>query len=189
MVSVDRSVGVVFNGEIYNYRELRHELSTRGCRFSSNTDTEVLLHGYRAWGLDQLVAKLRGMFAFALWDDQQRRLCLVRDRLGVKPLVFALRGGTIAFASTIRALRLAGFVSQLNDCAVLDFLELGYVTDKHAIYHGAFKVPAATIVEWSEGVLSQREYWEPPPVSASPTLSFQEALEHTEQMFLEAVSW
>jgi len=187
MVSVDRSVGVVFNGEIYNYRELRHELSTRGCRFSSNTDTEVLIHGYREWGLDQLVSKLRGMFAFALWDDQHRKLCLVRDRLGVKPLVFALRGGTIAFASTIRALRLAGFVSQLNECAVLDFLELGYVTDKQTIYHGAFKVPAATIVEWSEGVLTQRTYWEPPPVSPSPMRSFQEALEHTEQLFLEAV--
>ncbi len=187
MVSVDRSVGVVFNGEIYNYRELRHELSTRGCRFSSNTDTEVLIHGYREWGLDQLVSKLRGMFAFALWDDQQRKLCLVRDRLGVKPLVFALRGETIAFASTVRALRLAGFVSKLNECAVLDFLELGYVTDNHSIYHGAFKVPAATIVEWSDGVLSQREYWEPPPVSSSPTLSFQEAIEQTEHLFLEAV--
>src|SRR5690349_10366726 len=187
MVSADRSVGVVYNGEIYNYRNLRHELSRRGCSFSSDTDTEVLLHGYREWGLDLLVSKLRGMFAFALWDEQQRKLCLVRDRLGVKPLVFALRGGTIAFASTIRALRLAGFVSQLNECAVLDFLELGYVTDNHAIYHGAFKVPAATIVEWSEGVLLQREYWEPPPVSPPPTLSFQEALEQTEQLFLEAV--
>jgi asparagine synthase (glutamine-hydrolysing) len=127
------------------------------------------------------------MFAFALWDDQQRKLYLVRDRLGVKPLVFALRGRTIAFASTVRALRVAGFVSRLNECAILDFLEMGYVTDNHAIYHGAFKVPAATIVEWSDGVLSQREYWEPPLVSPSPTLSFQEALEQTEQLFLEAV--
>ena len=187
MVAADRSVGVVFNGEIYNYRDLRHELSTRGCKFSSDTDTEVLLHGYREWGLDQLVSKLRGMFVFALWDDHRRKLCLVRDRLGVKPLVFALRGRTIAFASTVRALRLAGFVSQLNECAVLDFLELGYITDNHSIYHGAFKVPAATIVEWSDGVLSQREYWELPPVSPSPTLSFQEALEQTEHLFLEAV--
>src|ERR1051326_3682677 len=165
MVSDDRAVGVVFNGEIYNYRDLRHELSARGCKFSSHTDTEVLLHGYRAWGLDQLVAKLRGMFAFALWDEQQRKLYLVRDRLGVKPLVFALRGQTIAFASTVRALRQAGFVNQLNEDAVLDFLDLGYITDEQAIYKGAFKVPAATIVEWSQGVLSRREYWAPPPVS------------------------
>src|SRR5262249_35653787 len=122
-----------------------------------------------------------------LRDDQQRKLYLVRDRLGVKPLVFAPHGRMIAFASTVRALRMAGFVSQLNECAVLDFLELGYIMDNHVIYHGAFKVPAATIVEWSEGVLSQRVYWEPPPVAASPTLSFQEALEKAEHLILEAV--
>ena len=188
MLSSDRAVGVVFNGEIYNYRDLRHELNARGCRFNSQTDTEVLLHGYRDRGLDQLVSKLRGMFAFALWDDRQRRLCLVRDRLGVKPLLFARRGETIAFASTVRALRRAGFVSQLNEDAVLDFLELGYITDNHAIYDGASKVPAATIVEWSDGVLSQRQYWAPPPVCLAPALSFQEALTKTEQLFLEAIS-
>lgn len=187
MVSADRSVGVVSNGEIYNYRELRSELYTRGCRFGSNSDTEVLIHGYREWGLDHLVSRLRGMFALGLWDDQRRMLFLVRDRLGVKPLVFAVRGRTIAFASTVRALRLAGFVREINESAVMDFLELGYVTDSHTIYHGAFKVPAATIVEWSNGALSRREYWVPPPVSPPPTLSFQEAVERTEQLFLDAV--
>lgn len=82
MLTVDGRLGVVFNGEIYNFHELRRELIARGCRFRSHTDTEALLHGYREWGLDAMVARLRGMFAFALWDDERRKLFLVRDRLG-----------------------------------------------------------------------------------------------------------
>ena len=94
MLSADRSIGVVFNGAIYNHRELRSELKARGYSFASQTDTEVLVHGYHAWGLNVLVSKLRGMFAFGLWDDCRKKLFLVRDRLGVKPLIFCLRHGS-----------------------------------------------------------------------------------------------
>src|SRR5687768_14245143 len=89
MVTDDRRLGVVFNGAIYNFHALRAELERGGVAFHSRTDTEVLLHGYRAWGIDGLVDRLRGMFAFGLWDAEQRRLFLVRDRLGVKPLLYA----------------------------------------------------------------------------------------------------
>src|SRR6185295_17544053 len=88
MISPDRSVGVTFNGAIYNFRELRRELIAAGCKFRSHTDTEVLIHGYQEWGLDRLVSKLDGMFAFGLWDQRNRKLFLVRDRLGVKPLLY-----------------------------------------------------------------------------------------------------
>ena len=104
MLSSDGNTGVVFNGAIYNFLELRKELESDGYAFMSNTDTEVLIQGYRSWGIDKLVTKLRGMFAFGIWDNALRKLYLVRDRLGVKPLVFSVRGGVIAFASTIRAL-------------------------------------------------------------------------------------
>src|SRR5688500_4621811 len=88
MLSLDRSVGVVFNGAIYNFKALRSELQSRGFRFRTSTDTEVLVHGYRAWGIDGLLQRIRGMYAFGIWDNRARKLFLVRDRLGVKPLVY-----------------------------------------------------------------------------------------------------
>ena len=187
MVSADRSVGVVFNGAIYNYRDLRKELIARECVFNSNTDTEVLIHGYRVWGLDTLVSRLRGMFAFGLWDDHSRKLYLVRDRLGVKPLGFVLRNKTIAFASTVRALRRGGYLADLDENAVADFLEFGFVPDDRSIYRGAVKVPAASIIEWSNGTLKKREYWRPPVTAESVTLSFNQAVEEAERLLLSSV--
>ena len=186
MKSPDSSIGIVFNGAIYNFRELRIELEAKGYRFQSHTDTEVLVHGYDAWGLEKLLDKVRGMFAFALWDDRRRTLFMVRDRLGVKPLVYACKNGQIAFASTIRALRSAGFVDQIDDLALAEYLEFGYVTDQRSIYRGAHKVAAATIVEWSNGKLQTREYWRPPEPSRKQP-SFAEALEETERLFVRAV--
>src|SRR5215510_5138408 len=162
MKSPDSSIGIVFNGAIYNFRELRVELEAEGYHFKSHTDTEVLVHGYDAWGLEKLLDQARGMFAFALWDDRRRTLFLVRDRLGVKPLVYACKNGQIAFASTVRALRAVGFVDEIDDLALAEYLEFGYVTDQRSIYCGAHKVAAATIVEWSNGKLQTREYWRPP---------------------------
>ncbi len=186
MLSPDSAVGVVFNGAIYNFRELRVELELQGYQFKSHTDTEVLLHGYDFWGLDKLLDKIRGMFALALWDDRKHTLFLVRDRLGVKPLLYTCQGGQIAFASTVRALRSAGFVNQIDDLALAEYLEFGYVTDQRSIYRGAQKVAAASIVEWSAGKVQTREYWRPPtPASTQP--SFSEAVEETERLFVRAV--
>jgi asparagine synthase (glutamine-hydrolysing) len=186
MLSPDSEVSVVFNGAIYNFRELRVELEALGHQFRSHTDTEVLVHGYDAWGLDALIAKLRGMFAFALWDNRRRKLFLVRDRLGVKPLVYACQHGQIAFASTVRALRSAGFVDQIDDLALAEYLEFGYVTDQRSIYRGVRKVEAASVVEWSAGKLKTYEYWRP-PVPATTQPSFPEAVAETERLFLKAV--
>lgn len=187
MMSPDGVVGVVFNGAIYNFRALRAELEARGYEFHSNTDTEVLIHGYRAWGIDQLVARLRGMFAFGLWDDDGGKLFLVRDRLGVKPLVYAARDGQIAFASTARALKLGGFAGEIDAQAMTEYLEFGFVTDARTIYREAAKVPAATIVEWSGGSVRAREYWTPPVAPEASATTFEEAVEETERLFLQAV--
>src|SRR5688500_2917745 len=164
----DSSIVININVSIYKFRELRGELEPMGYRFKSQTDTEVLVHGYDAWGLDRMLPKLRGMFAFALWDDRKHKLFLVRDRLGVKPLVYSLRNGQIAFASTVRALRSAGFADEIDDLAIADYLEFGYVTDQRTIYRGAQKVAAASVVEWSEGKLKTREYWRPPKIGRAP---------------------
>ena len=186
MLSPDGSIGIVFNGAIYNFRDLRRELEAQGYQFKSQTDTEVLVHGYHAWGLEPLLTRLRGMFAFALWDDRKRTLFLVRDRLGVKPLLYSCRNGQIAFASTVRALRAAAFVDEIDDLAIAEYLEFGYVTDQRSIYRGAQKVAAATIVEWCDGKVRTREYWRP-PVPASKQPLFAEAVEETERLFVRAV--
>jgi asparagine synthase (glutamine-hydrolysing) len=187
MLSDDGRIGLVFNGCIYNFRELRSELERRGRRFVSQCDTEVLLRGYQEWGVDALVARLRGMFAFAIWDDRLRTLTLVRDRLGVKPLVYCARNGEIAFASTIAALRAAGFGGDFDPQAVLDLLEFGYVTEERAIYDWISKLPAATILEWRDGQSTERRYWSLPETCEGSPIQFEEAVEETERLLVEAV--
>ncbi|MDR7477405.1 MAG: asparagine synthetase B, partial [Armatimonadota bacterium] len=103
MGNEDGSVWLVYNGEVYNFRELRHELEARGHRFRTRSDTEVVVHGYEAFGVE-VVTRLRGMFAFALWDGRQQRLLLARDRLGIKPLYYWQKGGRLAFASELKSL-------------------------------------------------------------------------------------
>ena len=193
MLSADGSVGIVFNGAIYNFRELRAELVRRGSQFHSQTDTEVLVEGYREWGIDVLVARLHGMFAFGLWDERAQKLFLVRDRLGVKPLVYASApDGRLAFASNVRALRAAGMLGEIDAGSVAEYLEFGFVTDARSIYQGATKVPAATIVEWSaaDATARARTYWTPPSAATSNAAdvpAFDEAVEEVERLFLSAV--
>lgn len=188
MTTPDRKLAVVFNGAIYNFRDLRTELEARGCRFVSHTDTEVLLHGYREWGISKLVDKIRGMFAIALWDDAKNKLYLIRDRLGVKPLYFTLRPDrSIAFASTARGLRAAGLAGDIDPAALGEYLEFGYVTDAKVIYSGLQKLAAGHLLEWSEGVVTELSYWEPRKPDQSQPVTFNQAVDETEQLFLEAV--
>ena len=187
MLTPDGRVGVTFNGEIYNFRDLRAGLAERGYHFRSATDSEVLLHGYREWGIDGLVARLRGMFAFGLWDAEAQKFYLVRDRLGVKPLLYSRRERCLAFASTARALRDGGFSGDIDERAVAEFLHFGFVTDARSIYRDVVKVPAGAIVEFSNNELKTRLYWSPPAIDESRSVSFAEAVEETERLLLEAV--
>lgn len=187
MVSPDRSVAVVFNGAIYNFRELRAELERAGCRFVSHTDTEAILHGYRHWGMERLIGRLHGMFAIGVWDERAGKLYLVRDRLGVKPLYYAMRpGGSIGFASTARALRAAGLAGDLHPLAVAEFLEFGYVTDTHCVYQGIQKLGAAELLEWSGGTIKRRRYWHPFSAEDHKPIRFPDAVDRAEQLLLEA---
>ncbi len=186
MLSPDGRVGVTFNGAIYNFTQLREELIGRGYRFTSRTDTEVLVHGYDAWGIDALVGKLHGMFAFALWDDARHTLYLVRDRLGVKPMFFAERGGRVAFASTARALDDAGYAGSVDPHAVAEFLQFGFVTDERSIYEGVRKLAAGHLARWTAGGLTVTPYWNTGTPS-NDRIGFEEAVAETERLFLRAV--
>jgi asparagine synthase (glutamine-hydrolysing) len=187
MLSEDGGIGLVFNGCIYNFQDLRRELEQCGHSFRSNSDTEVLLLGYREWGIDALVRRLRGMFAFAIWDQPRRTLTLARDRLGVKPLVWTVKQGAFAFASTLGGLRAAGFADAIDEQAVMEFLEFGFVTDERSIWQGCHKLPPATILEWQDGAVRQRCYWTLPELRERSSIAFEEAVEETERLLVQAV--
>lgn len=186
MLSEDGQIGVVFNGSVYNFLEIRAELEQRGCRFKSRCDTEILVHGYREWGMDELVRRLRGMFAIAIWDHPARKLTMVRDRLGVKPLVYSHRNGTLAFASTVTALAVAGCAGEVDPDAVLEFLEFAWVSEDRAIYRNVRKVLPGTIVEWQNGRIAERRYWKL-PLEGTRQLPFEDALAETEHLLLDSV--
>lgn len=137
----DGGVAVVFNGEIYNFRDLHRELEALGHRFATRSDTEVIVHAWEEWG-EACVERFRGMFAFALWDRNHDTLFLARDRLGIKPLHYAvLPDGMLLFASELKALLVhPGLSRDIDPCAVEDYLALGYVPDPRTIYRGAAKL-------------------------------------------------
>jgi asparagine synthase (glutamine-hydrolysing) len=155
----DESVVVVQNGEIYNYVELRAELEAAGHRFRTRTDTEVIVHLYEDHGPD-CVQRLRGMFAFALWDRREQRLLLARDRLGKKPLFYAARNGSISFASEPRALFRDETLPRCPDVRALDaYLQLGYVPAPMSAFEGVRKLPPAHTLTWKAGHVELSRYW------------------------------
>ena len=159
----DRATGnwIVFNGEIYNFRELRAELVSEGHRFETQSDTEVVLAAYRAWG-EGAFARLRGMFALGLWDAPRQILLLARDPLGIKPLYYFHNGGNFAFASEIRTLLQTGFAPRkLDPNGLLSYLEFGSVYEPWTIIDNVRSVPAGSIISFAGSKLSVREYWNP----------------------------
>jgi asparagine synthase (glutamine-hydrolysing) len=155
----DRTVAVVFNGEIYNFRELRAELEAQGHSFRTNTDTEVLVHLYEQHGED-FPKLLRGMFAFALWDAKERKLLLARDQFGIKPLYYAVSGGRLYFASELKALRLAAGVCGGLDPAALDYyFTYLYIPAPLTVYKGVNKLEPASTLVLRNGAARVEKYW------------------------------
>jgi asparagine synthase (glutamine-hydrolysing) len=155
----DRSVAVVLNGEIYNYRELREELLRRGHSLATHGDTEVIAHLYEDEGAD-LVHRLSGMFAFALWDARRQRLLIGRDRVGKKPLFYSVRGGTLSFASELAALMADGEIPREIDMAAVDcYLAYGYVQAPRSIWRAVKKLPPAHTLTWEDGEIGVERYW------------------------------
>ena len=160
MSNEDGTLQIVFNGEIYNFEELRPWLLHQGHRFRSKTDTEVILHLYEELGL-KCLDRLRGMFAFALWDGRRRRLFLARDRLGKKPLFYAFDGKRLIFASEAKAiLAHPSVVAQPDPQAVHHYLTLGYMLSPLSAYRGISKLPPAHFLTFEDGRLKVKRYWE-----------------------------
>ena len=158
----DRSKAVVLNGEIYNFPELRARLEAKGHRFSTRSDTEVIVHAYEEYGVE-CVRELRGMFAFALWDESARRLLLARDRCGKKPLYYAHDAERLCFASELKALlQDTGIKRSINLEALDDYLSLGHIQAPAAIFQGIAQLPPASYLVWERGRVRTAEYWDVP---------------------------
>ena len=163
----DGTVWVVFNGEIYNYRQLREELLHCGHKFSTASDTEILVHLYEQEG-EQGISRLRGMFAFAIWDGRRNRLLLARDRFGKKPLYYAALPQGLYFGSEIKCLLAAGVPAKLDDVALGHYFQLGFIPNPRSIYESVRKVaPGGWLVYERNGDVRQGRYWRAPsPVEA-----------------------
>lgn len=156
----DKSKVIVFNGEIYNFLQLREELENEGHRFKTRTDTEVILHGYEEWGKD-CVNRLRGMFAFAIWDRDERTLFLARDRLGIKPLYYYADGSMFIFASELKAILQEGNIAaEIDPQALSDYLSFGYIPAPKTIFRGVSKLLPGHVLIFKEGNLNLRQYWD-----------------------------
>ena len=168
MVDNEAQLALTFNGEIYNFRELREQLKVCGYKFERDSDTEVLLRAYQHWG-EKCVERLRGMFAFAIWDGRNQRLFMARDRFGEKPLFLLEDADGIYFASEIKALlQLPKPRPAVDESAVWDYLAFRYVPGPKTLLQGIRKLAPGTCATWKDGKLTERRYWTAPdqqPVS------------------------
>src|SRR5215213_3229050 len=157
--SCDRSVVVMMNGELYNYREVRADLEKRGHKFVTKTDTEILPHLYEEYG-DAMVDHLNGMYAFALWDQRKRKLLIARDRFGEKPLYYGIFDGKIIYASEPKAILAHPAVNpDLDLDSLRQYLSYDYIPAPRSIYKGISKLPAAHLLIVEDGEVNVRRYW------------------------------
>jgi asparagine synthase (glutamine-hydrolysing) len=161
MENEDGSVRITFNGEIYNYRELRQQLLAAGHVFRSQTDTEVIIHAWEEWG-EKCVERLRGIFAFAIWNERSRQITIVRDRLGVKPLYYRLQGSELIFASEPRAiLAIPNVPRSINIASALHFLRYSYTSGNDCVWNGIQRLPPGALLTYrhDSAAINISKYW------------------------------
>jgi asparagine synthase (glutamine-hydrolysing) len=182
----DGTVRVVFNGEIYNYEALRADLEARGHRFSTASDTETIVHAYEEWGEDAF-AKLRGMFAIALWDRRRGALLLARDRVGIKPLHYSVAGGRLYFGSEIKSILVRDESPPALNLEALDhYLSFLYTPRDATIFAGIHKLPPGHVLRWQDGALQLRQFWQL-PADELAAVTEAEAIERLRSVLRDAV--
>jgi asparagine synthase (glutamine-hydrolysing) len=189
MANDDETLWITYNGEVYNFLQIREELESAGFRFRSHTDTEVVLKAYERWGVECL-DRFVGMYAFAIWDVRRRRLFLARDRLGKKPLYYGQYAGRLTFASELKALLADPEIpAEVDPDALALYLRYGYVPAPYSIFRCVRKLPPAHYALWESGRLTVRRYWDPVSIALSPryTGTEAEAERELEPLLLDAV--
>jgi asparagine synthase (glutamine-hydrolysing) len=184
MSNETRNIWISYNGEIYNFKELKKDLAKKGHTFASNTDTEVIIHGYEEEGIG-FISKLEGMFAFALWDGIKKDLYLVRDRIGIKPLYYSIINGNLFFASEIKCfLNIPGFKKKLNKQSIHEYLAFQYVPGDKTIFEDVCRVPPGSYIVYDNHI-TVKQYWE---LKESENVeSFVTAVENTKKILVDSV--
>ena len=185
----DETVWIVYNGEVYNFQPLREELLARGHRFRTKSDTETIVHLYEEWGIEGL-HRLRGMFCFAIWDIRRKRLLLVRDRLGKKPLYYTIRGGTLYFGSELKSLRAAGLPMEVDQESLRWYFLMNHIPDPFTVYSGVRKLPPGSWMTFdSQAHVEEGRYWKMPvPATVPPPgLTREKAIKRLRDLFDESV--
>ena len=187
MYSVDRDIVLVFNGEIYNYVELTEELKKLGHRFRTNSDTEVIINAYKQWGVD-CQTRFNGMWSFAIWDCNTKSLFLSRDRIGEKPLYFAIQDDTLLFASEIKSLLAYGIRAEPN----LEFLELylylGFVPSPYTFYKGIRQLNPGTCLILKDKQITEPKYWDLPEINEKDLVTDKTVVqEQFKKLFMDSV--
>ena len=200
MTLSDRKTWIVYNGEVYNFREIRAELTSLGWSFRTESDTEVILSAYRQWGIDA-VERFRGMFAFALWDESRQLLVLCRDRFGVKPLYYSVRDGVLAFSSELKALNVTGHTSRNPDpVSVAEFVQYGYLSAPRSIFADVQTVRPGVVCTFRTSLRAEEhQYWSTTTLydgvgaaslrSELDRLPEKELLERTERVLQQAFEY
>ncbi|MBK7631098.1 MAG: asparagine synthase (glutamine-hydrolyzing) [Ignavibacteriales bacterium] len=187
MSDLEKSVWVIFNGEIYNFPELKKELEGYGHIFQTQSDTEVIVHGYKQWGIDVL-SHLSGMFGLAIWDEKKKRLVLARDRMGIKIVYYMIENGLLYFGSEIRAI-LAGLNRKpdINPAAINLFLRYRYTPAPHTIYKGIQKLAAGTCLVVENGNVEIKHWWNYKPQTFNPIPKEAQVKEELLELYRQAV--
>jgi asparagine synthase (glutamine-hydrolysing) len=187
MANEDETVRIVFNGEIYNHAEIRPELERRGYRYRTRSDTETILHLYEKDG-ERCVERLRGMFAFALWDARRGRLLLARDRLGIKPLYYAEIGDELVFGSEVKSILAVTTRRGFNEAVLPEFLATRFVASDETFFRGVRKLPPGHVLTWSvEDGVQQRRFWRLTDHVPDPRPSFAQCVERVREGLFDAV--
>lgn len=185
--SEDKSVVVVMNGELYNFREVRGKLEKQGHKFETQTDTEILPHLYEEHG-ETMLEHINGMFAFALWDKRKKKLLIARDRFGEKPLYYGVFDGKLIFASELKVLLANPLVkTKINTNALRQYLSFDYVPAPHSIYENIFKLPAAHFLSVENGEVKTRRYWNLTFHKNGSVTSFEKSVEELRELLSDAV--
>ena len=183
----DKSLVLMFNGEIYNYKQLREILIADGHKFRTNTDSEVLVHGFEKWGTG-LLNKLRGMFAFAIWNTKEKSLFLARDFFGIKPLHYAEVNGHFVYASEIKSiLDFPGFEKKLNKNALNNYISFEYPVPPETFFEGVYCLPPAHYLWYRDGKVETHRYWEP-KFQPDDSMTEEEAVASIEDVFEDSVA-
>src|SRR6185436_3425040 len=187
MSNEDGSVWVVFNGEIYNHAEVRKDLESHGHTYRTKFDTETIVHAYEQWG-EECVHRFRGMFAFAIWDAPQRRLLLVRDRLGVKPLYWTRTDDVLLFGSEIKAILASDLVKpEPNQTVLPELLSTRYTSSDETLFRGIRKLLPGHLLVFEGGEIRTRQYWDIPSRGDRPAEGERSPVERFRELLEESV--